>query len=77
MGTQISYETKVALYLASQFKAENIEIARRQSEQAVSPAAAFLDLKAKELYWTVTRLLGLAYLHDGSRSRRVQSRLVL
>lgn len=28
---------------------------------------SFSELKCRELYWTATRLLGLAHLHDGSR----------
>lgn len=39
------------------------ELAREQT--AVDPTLGFLGLKARELYWTLTRLLGLSRLHDG------------
>ena len=39
------------------------ELARE--EPAVDPRLGFLGLKARELYWTLTRLLGFSHLHDG------------
>ena len=39
------------------------ELARE--EPTVDPRLGFLGLKAREFYWTLTRLLGLSRLHDG------------
>jgi glycosyltransferase involved in cell wall biosynthesis len=39
------------------------ELARE--ERVVDPRLRFVGLKAKELYWTFTRFLGLSHLHDG------------
>lgn len=76
METQIDYETRVALYLASQIQQENLEINeinRRLRADAPDPVTACVYFRLREFYWTVTRRMGLAHLHDGSRSRRPPS----
>lgn len=70
METQIDYETRVALYLASQIQQENLAINRIRTADALDPVTAFVYFKLREFYWTLTRRMGLAHLHDGSRSRR-------
>ncbi|WP_424374809.1 glycosyltransferase family 4 protein [Methylocystis silviterrae] len=70
MEQQIEHESEVALFLASQIQQENMEMTRRRMADALDPVTAFVYFKLKEFYWTMTRQLGLAHLHDGSRTRR-------
>jgi alpha-1,2-rhamnosyltransferase len=53
----------IAAYLAKEAHDDFCD--RRTYE--LDPASRFLYVKLKELYWSVTRLAGLARLHDGSR----------
>lgn len=73
MNTQLTHEARATHYLAREIQSENRVLAERQ----VGPATRLVLLKLKELYWTTTRLMGLAHLHDGSRgkSRPTQPRL--
>ncbi|WP_442754334.1 glycosyltransferase family 4 protein [Methylocystis sp. JAN1] len=73
METPSAYETKVTHYLAAQAQRENVEMRRRQIEDSVDPITTFAYLRLRELYWTVTRMLGLSFLHDGERRRRRSS----
>jgi alpha-1,2-rhamnosyltransferase len=57
---------QVSTYLASEMYNELNE---RQRDD-VDEVTKRLYIHAKEFYWTVTRLVGLGHLHDGSRSRR-------
>jgi len=70
MEQQIEHESEVALFLASQIQLENLEMKRRRMADALDPVTAFVYFKLREFYWTVTRQLGLAHLHDGSKTRR-------
>lgn len=74
MEQQFDYERQVALYLASQIQQENLELNRRRMAEAFDPMTSFVYQKFRELYWTVTRKLGLAHLHDGSRVERLKPR---
>jgi len=38
---------------------------QEREEPVVDPRLRFIELKVREFYWTLTRLLGLSYLHDG------------
>jgi glycosyltransferase involved in cell wall biosynthesis len=66
---RIEPESEIALFLASQILQENLEINRRRKAYALDPVTAFIYYKLREFYWTATRRLGLAHLHDGSRTR--------
>lgn len=70
MEHQIDPESAVAIFLASQIQQENMEMTRRRLAYALDPVTAFVYFKLKEFYWTATRRLGLAHLHDGSKTRR-------
>lgn len=70
MEQQIEHESEVALFLASQIQLEILEMKRKRMANALDPVTAFVYFKLREFYWTVTRQLGLAHLHDGSRARR-------
>lgn len=61
---------KIDLYLAKQAHLEELE-QRREKADALT---RFVTVKMKELYWSVTRLAGLAHWHDGSRSMRSVTR---
>lgn len=69
METSSAYEIKVTHYLVAQAQREIAEICRQQAEESIDPVTTFVYLRLRELYWTVTRLFGLAFLHDG-RSHR-------
>lgn len=73
MEQQTDHESEIALFLASQIQQENMEMNRRRLAYALDPVTAYIYFKMKELYWTMTRRLGLAHLHDGSRTRRRSS----
>ncbi|QGM98364.1 glycosyltransferase family 4 protein [Methylocystis parvus] len=70
MHTFSADEKKITLYLAAQAQRENAEMRRRRFEESVDPITTFAYLRLRELYWTVTRSLGLSFLHDGERRRR-------
>ncbi|MGJ0620240.1 MAG: glycosyltransferase family 4 protein [Methylocystis sp.] len=74
MAQQIEHESEIAVFLASQIQQENLEMNRRRLAYALDPVTAFVYFKLREFYWTLTRRLGLAHLHDGSRTRRRLSR---
>ncbi|WP_018265119.1 glycosyltransferase family 4 protein [Methylosinus sp. LW4] len=56
-----SGEGRIEAYLLQEMKAEIDELARSE----VDDATKFFYARAREFYWTVTRLLGLGRLHDG------------
>ncbi|QGM45732.1 glycosyltransferase family 4 protein [Methylocystis heyeri] len=53
---------------------EHVVAPPRQTTHPLETAKRFLAQKAKEFYWTATRLVGLGYLHDGSTNLRVWRR---
>ena len=69
MQQPIEHESEVSLFLASQIQLENLEIQRRRMADALDPVTAFAYFKLRELYWTVTKQLGLGHLHDGSSTQ--------
>ncbi|MBM3550733.1 MAG: glycosyltransferase family 4 protein [Alphaproteobacteria bacterium] len=73
MAHKIEHESEIAVFLASQIQQENLEMNRRRIAYALDPVTAFVYFKLREFYWTLTRRLGLAHLHDGSRNRRRSS----
>jgi len=60
--------SRIAAYLATEALADD----RDRETHELDPVSRFLYFRAKEFYWTLTRLAGLAHLHDGSRRRRAR-----
>ncbi|WP_051949580.1 glycosyltransferase family 1 protein [Methylosinus sp. PW1] len=57
--------SRIAAYLAR----EALEDFRDRTTYELDPVSRFLYVRAKEFYWTLTRLAGLAHLHDGAYRR--------
>lgn len=67
-------DAKIEAYIATEVQNESRERERLAGLAVTTQPQAS---RIKELYWTVTRVLGLAYLHDGSRCSRVSTSNVL
>lgn len=67
----------ISKYIEDQLNQERQErLARTLHEPhgGLRQIASYTALKLKELYWTLTKLVGLGYLHDGKPNIRVWSR---
>jgi glycosyltransferase involved in cell wall biosynthesis len=62
-------DRRIDAWLSTWIQAENLHLIRDRASNALDPVTATLYFRARELYWTVTRALGLGHLHDGSRTR--------
>ncbi|BDV36160.1 glycosyltransferase family 4 protein [Methylocystis iwaonis] len=65
---------RIDAWLSAWIQAENQHLICDRAMNTLDPVTATLYFRARELYWTVTRALGLGHLHDGSRVRTCRSR---
>ncbi len=62
MEERIARNNKIVSHLLAETKLELDELVKYDVDQYTK----FLYVKAREFYWTVSRLFGLAHLHDGA-----------
>jgi glycosyltransferase involved in cell wall biosynthesis len=70
-----SENAQMRKYISAVLEQENQRFVTDEKPPAAAEAVKrFLSQRVKEFYWTVTRLAGLGYLHDGSTDLRVWRR---
>jgi glycosyltransferase involved in cell wall biosynthesis len=65
---RLEQEIRIADYFASETQIQHSQ-SQIRSIESVKRTHGYFQLKIRELYWTLTRLIGLAHMHDGSRPR--------
>jgi len=67
-------DPRVDLWLAALIQEEHRHILQMRATQAIDPLSEAIYFRLRELYWTVTRMIGLGHLHDGSRPAKSKRR---
>jgi len=70
---RLEQDVRIADYFASETQIQHSQ-SQIRSIESIKPTPGYFQLKISELYWTLTRLIGLAHLHDGSRLRPSQKK---